>query len=147
MFSRFILTVNNFVMRFRTRRYPAANVVIIAPRCIHMSQCKLNVEDDINECMLCGRCNVKELVELSRRCGLQCVVSRGGREAVAFAKDPSVKGVIAVACVKELAMGILAVFPKPVIAVSNCQPNGACKDTCVNMAELQRAVSRMVAEK
>jgi len=147
MFSKCIVAVNNIVMRFRKRRYPAENVLIIAPRCIHWSKCKLNVEDDINECKLCGRCNVRELVELSRRSGLQCVVSRGGREAATVAKAPSVKGIIAVACEKELAIGILAVFPKPVIAVPNCRPNGACKDTCVNMDELRMAVSRMVAGK
>ncbi len=145
MFSRIIVAVNNFVMRFRKHRFPAGSVLLIAPRCIHRSDCKLNVEEDINDCVLCGRCNVKELVELSRKSGLRCVISRGGREAAAFAKDPSIKGIIAVACVKELAMGILAVFPKPVIAVSNCLPNGACKDTCVNMDELRRAVSEMIS--
>ena len=147
MFNRLVVSLNNFAVKFRKHRFPVANVLLLAPHCIHRSACKLNVEDDISACALCGQCCVKELVEISREYGLRCRISRGGREAAQYVKNADVAGVIAVACPKELVAGILAVFPKPVIAVQNCLPNGACKDTCVDAAAVRRAADAMVIRK
>lgn len=144
MFNTLIVRINNFSIRFRKHRFPAQNVLLLAPRCIHRVECKLNVENDIGECALCGKCNVKELVEISRKYGVRCRISRGGREAAQYAGDARVQGVIAVACEKELAAGILAVFPKPVMAVPNCLPNGVCQDTCVEVAAVRRALHAMI---
>lgn len=147
MFSRLTVKINNFAVRFRRHSFPAGNVLLLAPRCIHRGECKLNVESDIGECALCGKCNVKELAEISREYGVRCRISRGGREAAQYVKEAGVQGVIAVACLKELAAGILAIFPKPVIAIPNCLPNGACKDTCVDAAAVRRAADEMVVQK
>ncbi len=147
MFNKLIVCTNNFVIRFRKHRFLAENVLLLAPRCIHRVECKLNVENDISECALCGKCNVKELAELSREYGVRCRISRGGREAAQYAGDSCVRGVIAVACMKELAAGIFTLFPKPVIAVPNCLPNGACKDTCVDVAAIRRAMNAMILRK
>ena len=147
MFSGFIVKINNFVVRLRSPKIPAGNVLLLAPRCIHRGACRLNVEDDIGACALCGKCNVKELAEISKAYGVRCRISRGGREAVRYAGAADVQGVVAVACFQELAAGILAVFPKPVMAVPNCQPNGACCDTCVDAAAVRRALDAMVDPK
>ena len=60
-------------------------------------------------------------------------------------RDSSVKIVVAVACEKELSDGILAAFPKPVVAVPNLQPEGPCKNTRVNIDAAIAAVKSLIA--
>ncbi len=55
-----------------------------------------------------------------------------------------VAAILAVACRKELAEGIQAAFPKRVVGVLNSWPNGPCKDTDVDAAELASALESMV---
>jgi hypothetical protein len=95
----------------------------------------------MTECKQCGKCRCGDLVELSKRIGLRTELAGGGAEAIRLAKDDSVKAIIAIACSKELRAGIMAVFPKPVLAISNRQPNGPCKNTDVLVSEVEKAVA------
>jgi hypothetical protein len=57
-----------------------------------------------------------------------------------MARDKSVKGLIAVACEKELKEGMFGVFPKAALGVINLRPNGPCTDTDVDLDELRKAI-------
>jgi hypothetical protein len=95
-------------------------------------------------CRRCGRCTIAGLLELRDRYGLLCNLAGGGRQAVQCVKRPDVKFVVAVACERELTAGILAAFPRPVLAVTNRTPNGPCKDTTVDLEQVDRAVRSAV---
>ena len=62
---------------------------------------------------------MKNLIELSEKYGVSIAVASGGRVALERVKSDDVKGVIAIACEKELRIGIMASLPKAIIAVPN----------------------------
>lgn len=81
-----------------------------------------------------------ELAGLRDGFGVVACVVGGGRQALAHTRRPDVKAVVAVACRKELLQGIRAAFPKPVYAVLNSTPEGACKNTVVDPAAVADAI-------
>ena len=79
--------------------------------------------------------------------------------APGFAKDPQkfalaveltrrhdIRAVVGIACEKELQEGIAAVFPKPALGVINVRPHGPCKDSDVDLAEVEKAVAWMLRD-
>jgi hypothetical protein len=55
-----------------------------------------------------------------------------------------VQGVVAIACEKELRMGLMAAMPKAVFAVPNLRPHGYCVDTDVYIDDVLKAIKRFV---
>ncbi len=144
MIRRTVLALNRAMKRLRKPHAPAANLLLLIPHCLQQVKCKHNVVKDIDLCERCGRCNIAELLELRDEFGIQCHLVGGGREAIARTKDPSVKVILAVACEKELADGIVATFPKCVVAVPNTRPEGPCKNTCVDIAAVRQALQEII---
>ena len=68
----------------------------------------------------------------------------GGRRAVEEVRRESTHAVVAVACEKELVAGVLATLPKPVLAVHNTRPCGACRDTSVDPDEVEKAIRSLL---
>jgi hypothetical protein len=145
MLQRALIRFNNRVTRWRRVRVPPARLLLLAAHCLQGSACGLPVSRDVDRCKGCGLCPVKGLLDLRNRYGVQCRIAAGGRQALGFVKDPGIDAVVAVACERELVEGIVGSFPKPVLAVSNSQPKGACHDTQANLAEVEKAIREMLA--
>jgi hypothetical protein len=144
MFKRMIISLNNRLTRLRSPHVRPDQRLLLAPRCLQQSDCPHNIGKNMDGCELCGRCNVKDLVELGRETGVCCYIAAGGREALAAVKNPAVQAVVAVACEKELFEGIVASIPKPVLAVYNRQTNGPCRNTRLDIHEVRTAVQSML---
>ena len=136
--------LNDVRNRVRPRRYAANRVLLLLPHCLQKQDCPQPVKDDIANCKECGRCKMKEIKKLAARFGVKVHVASGGREAADRATAKDVDVILAVACNKELAEGIQALFPKRVVGVLNSWPNGPCKDTDVDVAKLERALASIV---
>jgi hypothetical protein len=136
--------LNDVRNRIRPRRFAANRVLLLLPHCLQRQDCPHPVKDNIANCQECGRCKMKEIKQLAARFGVKVHVASGGREAVDRATAKDVDVVLAVACNKELAEGIQALFPKRVVGVLNQWPNGPCKDTDVDMTALERALESVV---
>jgi hypothetical protein len=143
MFSRLFVSLNNLLTRCRRIKVSPGNLLLLVPRCLQKNGCTQTLGETIDDCKACGQCNVTELLAIRDEFGIRCSLAAGGREALAFVRDPQVKAVIAVACEKELMQGILAVFPKPVLGVLNIQTNGPCRNTRLE-PDLVRAAVRSV---
>lgn len=141
-----VIWLNRLRGRMTRRRYPAERVLLLLPHCLQNHACKAQVQDDIRNCKRCGKCAMKELSALAERLGVQVHVASGGREALARAQRPDVHAVLAVACTKELAEGIRAAFPKRVVGVLNSWPHGACKDTDVDVTQVEGALKSLIAD-
>ncbi len=144
MFGRLILALSSLRNRLRKRRVPAKNILLLIPHCLQQSLCKQNIIGDIDQCAHCGKCNIHELIALRDELGVQCHLVGGGREAVARTKQPEVKIILAVACEKELASGIVAAFPKAVFAVPNTRPEGPCKNTRVDVDRVRQELENLI---
>jgi hypothetical protein len=139
-----LVWLNRVRNRVRPRRCAADRVLLLLPHCLQRQDCPNPVKEDIANCLECGRCRMKEIKQLAQRYGVQVHVVSGGREALRRALAKDVEIILAVACKKELAEGIQATFPKRVVGVLNSWPNGPCKDTDVDVAEVERALQSIV---
>ncbi len=141
-----LLALNNALARRRLARVTPAHALLLAPHCLQRSDCDRKILSDANACARCGRCDVAGLLDLRDRYGVELRMVAGGRQAVAAVRRSHIRGVIAVACGKELRAGILAAFPKPVLAVSNRCPHGPCRDTCVALDAVETALKGLASD-
>jgi len=144
MCRRGFVRLNNWITRWRRRRVAPGNLLLLVPHCLQKSDCEANIIHDIDHCKRCGQCDVAGLLVLRDKYGILCNLASGGRQALEYVWDERVRAVVAVACEKELMDGIRASFPKPVLAVPNRRPNGPCRDTCVDLDEVEEAIREML---
>ncbi|MFO7821568.1 MAG: DUF116 domain-containing protein [Lentisphaeria bacterium] len=147
MISKFLIRINNFLTRIRRVRVAPENLLVLAPHCLQWSDCQQNIVRDISNCKHCGKCPIKDLYELTNKYGIRGLVASGGRQASAAVHQKDVKAVVAVACNKELAAGVLVAFPTPVLTVSNKQPCGFCHNTTVDVREVETAIKSLLRSK
>ncbi len=130
--------------RLRKKKSPPEGLLLLFPHCIQNSKCKQNIKHEINECIRCGKCKVKDLLELSEEYGISIAVASGGRIALKRVMAKEVQGVVAIACEKELRLGLMAAMPKAIYAVPNQRPYGYCVDTDVYMDDVIKAIKFFV---
>ncbi|MDG5813595.1 DUF116 domain-containing protein [Chitinispirillales bacterium ANBcel5] len=132
--------VNNALTLAQSKRIRGERVLILLPHCLQIDVCNRKITNDINNCINCARCHVGSLVELGQKHGIKIEVVNGGtlarRRIVQFRPD----GIIAVACERDLTLGILDAYPIPVYGVINDRPYGPCHNTCVDMSLVEEAV-------
>ena len=130
----------NLTTRLRRSRCKPERLLVLFPSCLQRSECPQKIITDLANCLRCGKCKVKEVLELAEQHGCQCMVATGGRLALEVAKRNRVAAIVAIACEKELQEGMKGTLPKPSIGVINIRPHGPCKDTDVDMGEVERAI-------
>ena len=138
------VSLNNMMTRLRKKKCPPEGLLLLFPHCIQNSNCKQNIKHEINECIRCGKCKVKDLLELSEEYGISIAVASGGRIALKRVMSKEVQGVVAIACEKELRTGLMAAMPKAIYAVPNQRPYGYCVDTDVYMDDVLKAIKFFV---
>ncbi len=139
-----VIKLNGIVNCLFGKGCRAENILLLLPHCLQFNECNVNVVKNSALCRRCGKCPLGELVSISEDLGIKHAVVAGGRKAVEICKSPDVETVIAVACSKELRQGIMAVFPKKVIPVTLTQPQGPCRNTCVDPQNVRNAVSALI---
>jgi hypothetical protein len=139
-----LIAANNWLVRHARRRVPRASLLVLLPRCLQRTGCGQGVIEDLDACRQCGQCDVAALIRLRDETGACFRMAGGGRAAAAMTRQPGVQAVVACACEKELAEGIWAAFPKPVLAVRNQTPEGFCRNTRVDTDRLRAAIRAMV---
>ena len=146
MFRRLFVQFSNLLTGLRRVRVAPENLLLLVPRCLQKSGCAQTLGETIDDCNACGQCGVTDLLAIRDEFRIHCSLAAGGREALAFVRDPKIKAVVAVACEKELSQGILAVFPTPVLGVLNIQANGPCRNTQVNPDLVRTAVRSILKD-
>ena len=135
-----LVSLNNLMTKLRKKKCPPEGLLLLFPHCIQNSRCKQNIKHDLSECSRCGKCKVKELLELSEEYGISIAVASGGRIALKKVMAEEVQGVVAIACEKELRVGLMAAMPKAIVAIPNLRPHGYCVNTDVYLDEVVKAV-------
>jgi uncharacterized protein len=131
----YLIKLNNHV-RSREKR-KSEKILILTPSCLQNKDCRNNVVEDVQNCLKCGKCKVKDLLELSDKYKIKLTVATGGRLARQVLAETKADTVIAVACEKELASGIIDTYPVAVYAVINQRPFGPCVNTDVGIQEVE----------
>ncbi len=139
-----LVSLSNLMTKLRKKKCPPEALLLLFPHCIQNSKCKQNIKHDLNECKRCGKCKVKDLLEISEEYGISIAIASGGRIALKRVMAEEVQGVVAIACEKELRTGLMAAMPKAIFAVPNLRPHGYCIDTDVYMDDVLKAIERFL---
>ena len=138
--DRALVALNNLSVRLRRTRCRSDQILILFAGCLQRSKCDRRLDTDVGNCGRCGKCAVSGFLDLADRYGVQIFRATGGRQAASRARDASVKAIVAVACDKELRAGVFACLPKAILARTIAWPCGPCKDTTIEMGEVEAAV-------
>ena len=141
-----IIAVNNWWVRRRGIKVRPEEILLLLPRCLHKETCSQDVVRSLDECRRCGQCSVGDLARVREMAGVSGCVVGGGRQALLRTREPGIKAVVAVACERELIHGILAAWPKPVLAVCNTTPEGPCRNTMADPKLVAEAIEGFLGQ-
>jgi|WetSurMetagenome_2_1015567.scaffolds.fasta_scaffold01630_14 uncharacterized protein len=135
----FIIRLNNRLVM--SGKYRAGSILLLLPHCIQVSDCDVRITHNMANCKRCGRCDIGHLIDVAEREGLHIFVATGGTIARRIVKDSRPDAIIAVACERDLSVGIVDTYPLPVIGILNDRPFGPCLNTRVDMTKVGEAIA------
>lgn len=138
--ERSFIEVSNHLVRQKQIIVPPDKLLILTPHCIQHDSCPHNITRNVHNCKRCGKCQVKDLLELTDGYGAHLAVVTGGTLARKMIQTLRPRAVLAIACERDLTSGIQDVFPLPVLGILNERPEGPCCNTRVDMARVRETV-------
>jgi hypothetical protein len=134
------IELNNHLVRSNNHRTRSGRLLILLPHCIQDFDCQIKITGNIKNCKRCGKCEIKDLVELSEQYDVKIAVATGGTLARRIIVENRPEAIVAVACELDLTSGIQDTYPIPVIGILNDRPNGPCINTKVDIQRVRQAV-------
>jgi hypothetical protein len=134
------IELNNDLVRSNQHLTKHNNLLILLPHCIQDFDCQIKITGNIRNCKGCGKCEIKDLIELSDQYQVRIAVATGGTLARRIIVDNRPKAIVAVACEHDLTSGIQDAYPIPVIGILNDRPNGPCINTKVDIQKVRKAI-------
>ena len=142
--QRAFIEINNQLVHSNTHKTKPASLLLLLPQCIQNFDCDIKITGNIWNCERCGKCEIKDLLDLAERCKVKIAVATGGTLARRIIVKIKPKAIVAVACELDLTSGIRDTYPIPVIGVLNQRPNGPCYNTSVDLAAVKEALFRFM---
>ncbi|QGT99616.1 putative nucleotide-binding protein [Candidatus Syntrophocurvum alkaliphilum] len=137
---RSFIAVNNYLIKSKHLNLKNNKIMILAPHCLQHADCPYKITIDVFNCKQCGKCTIGDLITFAHTYNVMLVVASGGTLARKFIKDKRPQGVIAIACERDLSLGIQDTSSIPVIGVLNSRPNGPCYNTKVSLDDIEKAL-------
>jgi len=122
-----------FYAQARRGRFSAERLLILLPHCIQWHKCPWKITWSIENCRKCGKCPLASLVDLHGHDGVYVYVATGGTVARRVVWESRPTMILAVACPRDLAEGIVDVYPIPAAGILLKRPNGPCFDTQLDL--------------
>jgi len=132
--------LNNHLIRSNSHRVRPDKLLILLPHCIQDFECEIKITGNIRNCRGCGKCEIKDLIELSDQYHLKIAVATGGTLARRIVLENRPEAIVAVACELDLTTGIQDAYPIPVIGILNERPNGPCINTKADIEKVKKAI-------
>jgi uncharacterized protein len=116
------LKIHNMIIGTRPTRTEPEKLLLLMPRCLTKE-------------------NNSRLRELRDRYRFRMATVGGGTEARLKIKEVHPRIIIAIACERDLISGFREINPYiPVIGFPNQRPEGPCKNTCVDLTQIEQAI-------
>ena len=144
--KRSYIEVNNQMIINRNVKYKPQDVLLLAPHCLQNSLCGRKITLNSDNCLGCGKCQVKDLLRIRDKYGINLTIVSGGTSAKRSIKKIMPRVVIAVACERDLVSGIQETGKLPVYGVLNSRPNGPCHDTFLSIKHIEKALSIVIQD-
>jgi hypothetical protein len=139
VFQRFVINLNNSIIlkeKPKTRK-----ILLLLPHCLQTTECTIRLTHNIYNCERCGRCGIRDLIELADENKLTLFVATGGTIARKIVMEAKPEAIIAVACERDLSGGLVDTYPIPVFGVWNERPFGPCFNTRVDLEKVKEAIN------
>lgn len=136
--QRLIIKLNNILVK--KEGGGAKKILILLPHCIQINKCNVRITNEITNCKRCGRCPIKNLLDIAKTNNLSINIATGGTLARKIVMDTKPNAVVAVACERDLSSGIADAYPMKVFGVYNERPKGPCFDTIVDVKKVEEAI-------
>ncbi|WP_353892167.1 DUF116 domain-containing protein [Proteinivorax hydrogeniformans] len=140
------IAINNEMMAEVNDGLKGEELLVLLPHCIQKASCEVKVTHDVDKCKRCGKCDLASILKLKDEYKFNLYVATGGTAAREVVKKSRPKGILAVACERDLFSGIMDCKPLPVVGILNQRPNGPCYNTLVDEKELKLKVKKMLRE-
>ncbi len=127
-----------------TKKFNKEDILILLPHCLQHHTCDKMITRTIKNCVKCGKCVIKDFSKLNDEHNINIRIVEGGtaaRNTIILLKP---KLIIAVACERDLAEGMIDVLGIPTIGIANQRPNGPCFDTTVNFNKVKLVLKEFV---
>ncbi len=134
------IELNNHLVRSNNHRTKPNRLLLLLPHCIQDYDCQIKITGNIKNCKGCGKCEIKDLIELTEQYNVMIAVATGGTLARRIIVENKPEAIVAVACELDLTTGIQDSYPIPVIGILNERPNGPCINTKVDIQKVKDAI-------
>ncbi|MEW6107587.1 MAG: DUF116 domain-containing protein [Nitrospirota bacterium] len=138
-FQRIVISLNNRLVR--GERPKTKKILLLLPHCLQINECTIRLTHNIYNCERCGRCEIKDLIEIADENNLDLFVATGGTIARKIVKEAKPGAIVAVACERDLSSGLVDTYPIPIIGISNVRPYGPCFNTSVDLEKVKEAIN------
>ncbi len=139
--QRSFIAINNQLVIAEARLVRPNKLLILLPQCLQNHECTVRITGRVENCKACGRCKIKNLVELSKKYDVSIAVATGGTLARKIIVDKRPQMIIAVACERDLTSGVQDTYPIPVFGILNRRPHGPCFDTDIDLEIVERGIA------
>jgi len=137
----YVIRLNNRLVLKGGRR--GNKILLLMPHCLQIDECKIRLTHNIKNCERCGKCEIKDLIGIAEKNGLDLHVATGGNLARRIVVHAKPDAIVAVACERDLSSGIADTFPLPVIGITNERPFGPCINTRVDLSKVEEAIEQL----
>jgi hypothetical protein len=137
-FQHAVISLNNRLVRgegLRTKK-----ILLLLPHCLQTTECDIRLTHNIYNCARCGRCEIRDLIEIAEENGLDLFVATGGTLARKIVAESRPEAIVAVACERDLSSGIVDSYPLPALGIPNERPFGPCLNTRVDLEKVKEAI-------
>ncbi len=138
------VAVNNSLFKATSRKIKKGKLLILLSQCLQNYDCPHKVTAHFENCQMCGKCQIGEIIKIGKRYNLALSIATGGTLARRVVVDTKPTAIVAVACERDLTSGIQDVYPIPVYGILNQRPSGPCVNTKVDLAKIEQAVSFII---
>lgn len=137
-YQRLIINLNNKLVK--RERSKTKKILLLLPHCLQTDECTIRLTYNVYNCEGCGRCEIKDLIQIADENHLTLSVATGGSLARRIVNEVKPEAVVAVACENDLSSGIADIYPLPILGIPNERPFGPCLNTSVDLAKVKEAI-------
>lgn len=137
-YQRLVISINNKLVK--RERPKAEKILLLLPHCLQMNECNIRLTYNIYNCERCGRCEIKDLIQVADENHLSLFIATGGSLARRIVNEVRPEAVVAVACENDLSNGIADTYPLPILGIPNERPFGPCLNTNVDLGKVKEAI-------
>ena len=110
-YQKFIIDLNNRLVKKENLK--PKKILLLLPHCLQMNECDIRLTYNINNCKQCGRCEIKDMIQIADENHITLFVATGGSLARRIISETRPEAVVAVACEKRPEQRDIRYLPAP----------------------------------